>query len=178
MPFAVEIFFDASADQELRQLRGNLARQVGVADWMGRENVRPHISLALFEQGSVDEILLGLKGMAAQQGPFQINLTKLESFPSDEGVLYLAPEPLAPLQKMQAAGIQMLQGLSEGWNDYYRPGKMVFHCTLNLGLSPEQLRQSLSLEKSLALPIGARAVGLSLVEVVSGKELGDFIFTD
>jgi hypothetical protein len=178
MPFAVEIFFDDSADKKLCQLRGSLARQVGAPDKMGLENIRPHISLALFEQGQLAKILAVLQNLASRQASFEVSLTALNSFPGDEGVLYLEPDALG-LGPLQRDCFQGLQGLSDGWNRFYHPPEnLVFHCTMNLYLSPSQIQQSLRLDSRSALPIKARAVGLALVEVVSGEVLGEFALSE
>lgn len=81
MPFAVEMFFDESADKLVRKVWGDLA-QARVNSFMIDGGYRPHVTLGVFEKYSSPEFENELHFFTEKRGAFPIKLDYLGIFPA------------------------------------------------------------------------------------------------
>ncbi len=170
---AVEIFFDPASDKRLRQVWAEIAGKAGVIDHMAQlPDSRPHVSLAVFGEAKLDLVEAALKGLAAEQAPFELRLDSLGTF-EGAGALFFGPTSNRRLLDLQQRCYDRLHGLVEGWEDYYLPERLVFHCTLNIGLTREELLRAVAAAMDVPLPIRVRAEGLGLVRIPQMKILAD-----
>lgn len=90
MGFAVELYFDEARDNRVRQLWQALAAG-GITSGMVDIEARPHISLAVLDSGRPSTIQSGIADFAGQIEPFSLQFSSVGSFPTAEGVVFLAP---------------------------------------------------------------------------------------
>jgi 2'-5' RNA ligase len=173
MPFAIELFFEPSFDQEVRQVWAGVSAQAAVENWMARKGSRPHLALAVFEEGDLEGLLAVLKDLAAASKPFEVRLESFGSFAGQEGVLFLAPVVTRDLLAAHQACQARIQGLVKGSWAYYNVDRLVFHCTANMGLDPEGLGRALAAARTAALPIIGQVASIGLVEFPEVRFLGD-----
>ena len=90
MGFAVEMYFDSDTEFAVRRLRGELTNH-GLRSVLDEMGDRPHLSLAVIDD--VDPALLDpkLEQFALVTEKMPIILSAIGSFPSQPGILYLAP---------------------------------------------------------------------------------------
>lgn len=174
MPFAVELFFDADLDQAVRQIWEAVAKTADVPNAMAISRNRPHVSLAVFESASTDKVLAALHMFAATQGPVELRLESVGAFPGTEGVVFAAPTPSRSLLLAHTKLLAVLGSLVRGMGPYYRLDRLFFHCTLNIGLSQEQVARVLAAALIAGLPLQGRASTVGLVRIPEMDFLGDF----
>ncbi len=126
---AVELVFDPEAARRLTVLQDRLAAIYGGSK-ITELGVKPHLSLNLFPDGEPAFLCDELEELARRFNPFPVQLDSVESFPTAEGVVYLAPDPNAELQAVHRRFHARLAAHGEPGHPYYRPGRWVPHCTV------------------------------------------------
>jgi 2'-5' RNA ligase len=108
-------------------------------------DVQPHISLAVCEV--LDPALLRgpLQRFAETTRPLSLELSSLGTFPTTEGVVFLAPVVTQELLEVHHGFHGLLQDLGIESAEYYRPGNWVPHCTVALDVAPDQLGAAMEL---------------------------------
>src|SRR5688500_511570 len=90
MPFAIELFFDPDAAAAVRSLWRVLA-DAGVSRAMLDAGSHPHVSLADSRELDVERFRPILEAFARQTRPLECSLASVGAFPTEEGVVFLAP---------------------------------------------------------------------------------------
>jgi 2'-5' RNA ligase len=134
---------------------------------------RPHVSLGVFGDAQLQPVLTRLVSLAGEQAPFEIRLDSLGLF-EKAGALFVGPASSRPLQDLQQRCYDRLRGLVSGWEDYYLPERIIFHCTLNIDLKRDELLRATAAAMDIALPIMAKVEGIGLVKLPEGEFLGSF----
>jgi 2'-5' RNA ligase len=161
--YAVELFFDPSADAAVRSIWRSLA-DGGVPSAIQDMGSHPHVSVAVTDELDVARFRPVLESLARETPALELALASVGLFPTSEGVVFLAPAVTRPLLDFHAqfhAQFQQFGGRS--W-PYYLPGNWVPHCTLAMGVSRESLPEALHLCLEAPLPIRGRIVQAALVE--------------
>lgn len=135
MSLSIELGFDDESLAALRDLSETLRESFG-----GRAILKApaehHISLALLsETGDVDfeALLASVSGRAG----FALRFAQASTFPSDEGVVYLPPEPCAELAAIHADVHRALERGEIASNGLYWPDHWVPHCTILIGVAAD-----------------------------------------
>lgn len=84
----------------------------------------------------------------------------MDSFPTVEGVVYLAPDPNPKLLAVHWRFHARLAAHGEPGHPYYRPGRWVPHCTIASGVPPHLISEV------MGSPALAEAFGEVRVEAV------------
>ena len=163
MPFSIELFFDPRSSLAVQQC-GEALEAAGIPSIFSTLGAAPHVSLAVFEKYRPERMHATLKKMGAAFPATPFALGSLGSFPSRDGVLFLAPVVTEPLLEIHGWIHRALSKSVEGSWDYYHPGRWTPHCTLCLRLSPKKLGRGLELLKRRTFPIRGRYQRLALVE--------------
>src|SRR5258707_15574899 len=79
MGFAVEMYFDEKTGKSLRDLR-KILTDTGVRPVLDEMGDRPHISLAVFSQVDVEELLEEVEKFAAETKAMPITLSAIGAF--------------------------------------------------------------------------------------------------
>lgn len=139
MAHALELFFDAEADSQVRELWRRLD-DAGVPSLAGRgdQRHRPHVTLAV--AGSIPPAARRSVGaeIALLSVP-SLWLYTLGTFPGEEAVLLLGAVVDTEVLALHAAVHDCLAGRVTNPSAYYFPGAWIPHCTLAQGLSRGQL---------------------------------------
>lgn len=138
MGMAVELFFDSSSERRLGELWKSLEAIYG-DHHQSELGVRPHLSLTVFPDVEPEFVRAELQNLASRFLPFRLEFNSVESFPTSEGVVYLAPSSSEPLEGIHAAFHASLAAHQELGHSYYRPGSWIPHCTVATGV-PMDLR--------------------------------------
>jgi 2'-5' RNA ligase len=174
VPFAVELFFDPELEKSLKQVWAEVSAAAGAPNTMAEQGHRPHLTLAFFEGGPIENILTGIQIFAGKQRPFEVCLDSVGTFPGPEGVVFLAPIPTQTLLSAHSNLLGWIHGLAEGLGLHYSPGKLVFHCTMNIGLNEEQLPRVMAAARMTPLPLNGRVETVALLRLPENVVLGEF----
>lgn len=156
MGFAVEMRFDPQAESRVRSLWDELARQ-GIRSPLPTIGSRPHVSLAVFDRLDPSRIRPELERMAAKIAPIPLTLCAVGSFPTQEGVVFLAPVVTQELLELHRRVHAHIDELGLRVLEHYRPGRWVPHCTVAIDLPREQVPLALDICR------GSRAFGPALL---------------
>lgn len=159
MIFAVELTFDLESTRRLTAVWSALGGIYG-GPRITELGARPHISLTVFHDAAPEGLCQELGGLAQRFGPFRLHLGTAATFPTTEGVIYLAPDASGPLQAIHAALHGWLATHDDPGHAYYRPGAWVPHCTVATDVPQTQITAVLE------SPVIAGAFGFVTVDAI------------
>ena len=163
MPFAVELFLDAAADAAVRAIWRALA-DAGVLRTMLDIGSHPHVSLADSEDLDAERFRPVLEAFARETRPLECSLASVGVFPTDEGVVFLAPVVTRQLLALHRAFHARCSAFGAEASAYYRPGNWVPHCTLAMGVAPAAVPEAVRVCLDAGVPIRGRFERVALVE--------------
>lgn len=138
MGLAVELYFDAETETAVRALR-ELVHAAGVPVCADLQNSRPHITLAVVETADDTGLASAVDRFITTEPSFcPVKLSTVGSFPTEKGVLFLAPVPTAGLLDLHRSVFELLSAAGEV-GEFYQPDHWVPHCTIEMRLSVEEL---------------------------------------
>lgn len=149
----VELGFDFATEIRIRELWNKVARVYGGPQLVEQG---PHLSLASFSDGEPDCLRDELGEIGRCFRAFPLAFASIGSFPSAEGVVYLAPLPNTELRRLHEALHHALARHGQRGHEHYRPGNWVPHCTIAIGV-PAELRDRVveECQREVATPIAA-----------------------
>jgi 2'-5' RNA ligase len=173
MGYAVELNLDPGSAARVQTLWDELAG-AGITSEMPDLGAYPHVSLAVFDEIEPARIRPVLESFAGSHRPIQVRLASVGTFPSEEGVVYLAPVVTPELLALHADFHERLResGLV-GW-EYYLPGRWVPHCTVGIFLPPEKVPETVSRVRAADVFGPADLVEVTLIEFKPVRTLLSF----
>ena len=172
MPFAVEIFFEESAELRIRDL-WNALEVVQNPSRMKAGGFRPHVTLAVFDEYAA-AFETEFQTFTQDLPAFSLCFPNLGIFPKPEGVVFFSAILSAELNAIHQAFHGRLANFLAGSRNYYQPGQWVPHCTLGIGLTDEEIPPAVRLFTKEPLPLMAGARALGLVEFPVHREVVTF----
>ncbi|MEM7133150.1 MAG: 2'-5' RNA ligase family protein [Chloroflexota bacterium] len=147
MRYAIELFFDMALEHQILGIWDAL----GVAGFpalhsVATGSVRPHLTIAVFEVDSDSDLLVERTlsfGKACSRA--EISFQSVGMFPTNEGVLFLAPTVTAELLALHARFYEYLADFSEHAAAYYKVNHWVPHSTMAVSLAPEALSDAMKI---------------------------------
>jgi 2'-5' RNA ligase len=173
MSYPVVIYFDPATEARLTALRASLPP---LASDEAREalQVRPHVTLAGWEELDVDPFVAGLQTFAARTGPVSVHLGAVGIFPGDEGVVFIAPRVTAGLLQLHAGFHARLGAFGSGPNAYCTLDTWIPHSTVAMYLTDAELRAVVQACRSSDVFGPARLVEIALLEYPPVRQLCAF----
>ena len=174
MGYAVELYFDPGSESAVRRIWSGIADEFGLST-MSTSGVRPHVSLAVYsddvDRRSFPQKLLAF---AKSLAPFEFQLDSVGTFPTAEGVVFLAPvvtsELLASHERFHTA-FSKYGGSS---STYYLPGSWVPHCTVATDLTDTEIGEVVKHCWEHFRPIRGQFQEMGLIEFRPVRELATF----
>ena len=142
MGYAVELYFGQREEAAVRHVWDELARQ-NISDVMPSLHARPHISLDVFDALNPEALRPVLESLAASTPPIETLFASVAAFPSNEGVVFLAPVVTHEMLDLHADFHRRLDRLGIACNPLYHPGHWVPHCTIAIDLPRAQVSSAL-----------------------------------
>jgi 2'-5' RNA ligase len=173
MPYAVVLYFNKHSEKIIRDIWNKLSTN-GVPSEIHHVGIRPHITLAIYDDLTCQPCDSELSRFAPQTYHMHLNCTHIGIFTQPEKVLFLAPTPTRELIDFHARVFGMLEKQTKNPWELYQPGKWVPHCTLALDLDQEKLEEALSICSQLKLPIDLHATQIGVVEFLPVTEMVNF----
>lgn len=169
MPFAIELYFDERTAALIKAIWEKLAEK-GVSDRVVKRGTRPHVALAVFEDGDAGELAHMLRQMAKEQAPVEARFEALGTYCSADGVLFLAPVVSPRFFLLHSTVIRQLNPLVHGLKETCRPNRFVPHCTIAYGLDKESLSRAVALFSNKALPIVGHFTKIGLFDLGTNED--------
>lgn len=175
MAFAVVMYFDAATEAEVRSLWALLSEKQ-ISSVMATMGIRPHISLAGIENLDAQQLCAMLQAFAQSTLPLTVKFGAVATFPTGQGVVYLAPIVTSELLRLHENFHVRLADLSLSSHEYYRPGNWIPHCTVAIDLPPESISAAVNACRTSNVFHEAHLVKIALVEYLPVQEICVFPF--
>ncbi len=150
--YAVELYFDQQMEDDFFTFRESLYK-LGINPVLGLLGDRPHVSLAVFGDVEIDQVVKITSDFAPRFRQLPAQLDAFGAFPTASNVVYLLPVPSQPLLELHKQFHEQLQKENILSSHYYLPGQWVPHCTLEFELPDDQFNLTLQLCKKYFAPI-------------------------
>lgn len=177
MPYAVEMFFDKESDAQIRKIWRSL-KESGISSWMEDSGSVPHVTLSVFGELDADEADRRLASFAEKVSGFPLVFASIGAFPTDEGVLFLAPVVTGELLRVHNAFHDFFADLREYQWPYYLPDSWVPHCTLAINIKWEEVHKALEHVIKIYSPLCVEVDRVALVEYHPVKVLKEYGFRE
>lgn len=145
MPFAITALFDERTEADIQALRVRLV-QAGYGDELSAQ-VRPHLTLAILPALDSEALREPLRAWCAETPPLALGIAAVGTFPTAEGVIYLAPIVTFALLEMNARLQALLDSAGLAGFATYRPDAWVPHITVGIQLTPEAVAGAVRLAR-------------------------------
>jgi 2'-5' RNA ligase len=170
MDYAVVLYFDIHSEKVFDEYIKQIS-QKGVNTYMLDMGIRPHITLAIFKDIKKCDIHSAFLNFAKENVKFKIRLGSIGIFPTDPGVVYLAPVYKDELALIHNAFYNSFNDVSDEFVQLYLPGSWVPHCTVANRLSKDEILNAVSYLMNSFTPLNAEVVEIGLIECDSIKEI-------
>ena len=138
MGYAIVLSLSKDSAARVVKLWESLARE-SISSAMLNLAVEPHISLAVFEHLDRAALREDLNRFAEATRPLSVILSYAGTFPTAEGVVFLAPVVTQELLEVHGRLHRFLRDREVECAEYYHPGKWVPHCTVAIGVTPDKI---------------------------------------
>ena len=164
MPFAVELFFDTQAENQICDA-WKVIQKAGISSPLLDAGYRPHVSLGVCNRLEPNAFAEVLSTFGASIAPFRLSLSSVGIFPGAQGVIFLGVTVTEHLLDVHAAFHKIFKKHAQEQSEYYAVEKWVPHCTLGFGLSEDQIAEAVPICRRIPLPISAEVKEIGLMEV-------------
>ncbi len=166
MSYATVLYFDPATEDAVFRVWDALN---AVVDQPMRDlGIRPHITLTSGEQIDQDALEPALATFAASTYPFRLTLSSVGLFATGEGVLFFGVTVSRALLELHAEYSRVFGRYVRQENTYYRLGAWTPHCTLAMGLQPQQVGEAVAIALRAPLPLHGNVAEIALVRVPYG----------
>lgn len=175
MGYAVELYFDPQTQNSIWDLRYALTEQ-GILSTIGELGDKPHVSLAVFSDVDCDRLILLTKEFARELQPFNLQLSAISTFPTDENTLFLSPVPTQQLLRFHQEFHRRLAESRLTASSYYLPGNWVPHCTIEMNIPDAQFPKAVEVCKKAFKPLLGQFREIGVIEFRPIKHLANWPF--
>lgn len=171
MDYAVVLYFDEKSQAQLLRMMEDLC-DVGVNRYMLDVGIRPHITLASWDDDKEIDLTNEIKGFAQEAQGISLLFSSIGIFPTDPRVVYLSPIKDESLINLHNCFYQKLDGQIENYIKFYTPDYWVPHCTLATKLTEAEVLKSVSALMKVKFPVKAM---ISQVELIKCKPVAEIL---
>lgn len=168
--YAIELYFDPALENQVLKAWNVLARRQISTQLIEIES-RPHITL--FSCSYVEPLKLEniVKNFASKQEPVPLSFRSIGALPSDNNVLFLAPNPSLSLLHfhLQLCDAMKKEGVEIG--EEYRADSWIPYCPVAEEVSRTRMAEAFTVLRDLKLPVSGYAMEIGLVEYSPVREL-------
>ncbi|MFO7697325.1 MAG: 2'-5' RNA ligase family protein [Anaerolineae bacterium] len=161
MPYAITALFDERTEEGIHALRVRLV-EAGFGDPASAE-VRPHLTLAILPALGGEALREPLRAWCEATPPLPVDIAAVGTFPTAEGVVFLAPVVTAALLDLHAQLQAVLKSVGLTGYETYRADRWVPHVTVGIQFSADAVAGAvlLSCEADVFGPAGLTRVAVA-----------------
>lgn len=173
MAFAAVLYFEEDQEKKFLKIWESLSNENLTANLVEAE-IRPHITLAIFDELNCRPCESQLAKVAAHTRPIDFQITYLGLFTKPEPVVFATPTVTQELLIFHKNLYDSLAADAKKPWEMYLPGKWVPHCTLALGIELKNLGRIFEKCLDLDLPMSVQANQVGVVEFQPMKDVFKF----
>jgi 2'-5' RNA ligase len=159
----VELMLDPVAAAQVRSVWQRL-HEAGLNPGLPESRVRPHITLLSSSPWNLETMADQLQDVLNSVPSFTVDFSYLGLFQGDQYVLFLGVTPTEALMQLQRAVYTTAADRVQEIAAFSQPDRVVFHCSLAIGLAPDDLLPALEIARTMELPAMA---WIERVEIVA-----------
>jgi 2'-5' RNA ligase len=161
---AISGWFDRSAELSIRTVWKKMAES-GVDETLHHGPYRPHVTLGIWNDLTVDDAVALTKVVASRCGPVRVQFEVVGMFVHPEAAVFLAPTVSFELRTLHERVHNAAQQTLAVPFDYHIPGCWNPHCTLAWNLAPEALSRAVTVAlAAVSLPLTATINQIGIIE--------------
>jgi len=176
MKYAVLLYFDRETEESIWKLHDALFKNEAVST-PDKSRLRPHISLAGFSDIDQDMLVSLVQGYANDIEPFEVRLSAIGTFATEDNVLYLSPVPTIQLLRCHEEFHRRLIRSELESSQYYAPARWIPHCTVEMNLSDEQFSEAMEMCKKIFSPMTGQFQEIGVVAYPPTRQLAAWPLT-
>ena len=173
MGYAVILNLSRDSAAQVVKVWEGLAREA-ISSVMLDVGAQPHISLAVLKDLNPEVLRADLTRFAEVTQSLSVNLASAGTFPTEEGVVFLAPVVTQELLEVHRRFHSFLSGRGVDCAEYYWPGNWVPHCTVATGVAPDKMGAALEVCVQSEAFGAVELDEVSLVEFPPAREIYAF----
>jgi 2'-5' RNA ligase len=170
MAYAVVIYFDEISEQPILNVWRELKKK-NVLQSMNNPDIRPHITLAIYDSFNCIECKKEIRQFADNFGLLSINADHVGIFPHASPVIFIAPTPNRELMNFQKRIHHTLKNYVEDSWEMYQPSNWVPHLTLVRNIEKKNLPTALEICIKIQLPLELKITQIGVVYFEPVKQL-------
>lgn len=163
MPYGVTMFVDPETEDAIRTVWKTI-RSRGLSSFMIDSDVRPHLTIATYDELDVDAFLGKYRSFAGELSPVSLNLAMVGAFLRPAGTVFLAPTVTHRLMNIHARFHSFFQDLEHSLSEYSLPGRWFPHFTLAANLAADAIPAVIDSGLKAALPEQSRIEEIGIGE--------------
>ncbi len=141
MGYAVELYFDPDSDLAVRRIWSGIADAFGLSTMLTNGG-RPHVSLAVYSDELDDRSFIQeLPAFSKSLAPLEVQLGSVGTFPTEEGVVFLAPVVTSELLAVHGRFHIAFSRFGGCASAHYLPRNWVPHVTVATDLTGAEIGQ-------------------------------------
>jgi 2'-5' RNA ligase len=164
MDYAILLHFDKDSEDRIYELWRE-AQKLGGDTHLTDCVIRPHITLAIFEDTDIISFCSKLEIFSKQVKKFSLRLESIGTFATRQGVLFLSPVITDSLLELHKGFYGYFEGDIEGINSYYTPNNWVPHCSISMNNSVEVFGSIFERILEVYDPMDAQISEISVIEL-------------
>lgn len=160
MHYGLHLCFDARSEATIIGIWERLSQRV--PSWMHLGGARPHVTLTECDLVDLDALRGRLNDVACDTGAFDLAFTRVDTFASDEGVVFMEPQASVALTDLRARVVQSLDAVPHVAVTPDRPWHP--HCTLAIYLPDAYVPVAVDACRHV-VPLEVRATALAVAAI-------------
>lgn len=137
------LFLDKETENTIRRA-WSILRTRGLSSPLLRSGGKPHLTLAIWEDLDPDSVLDDLEDFAGTHSIFPVTFSSIATFGAESGTVFLGPVFTPSLIIVHDQLYRIFGAMKELSEGLYRPGSWVPHCSLTLGLPPDEVPEAIN----------------------------------
>jgi hypothetical protein len=163
MPFGVTMFIDPESEKAIQAIWESLA-QKGISSFMLDNNVRPHITVAVYDELEIDLFLRKFNDFIKELSPISFSLSSIGAFLNPRGTVFLAPTVTHRLMNIHSRFHEFFHDLEHSLSEFSLPGRWFPHFTLAGEIEEKKIPE--------VVRIGMETAGTAFPEQSRIEEIG------
>mgnify|MGYP006308262333 CR=1 FL=1 len=166
MPYGVTMFADSDTEAVIWNIWNKL-KESGITTFMLDNKVRPHITMAVYDELDTEKFLEKFLVFVRDSSPVPLILSSVGTFLEPLGTVFVQPALTPQLTEMHRDFLERFSDHNAHLQKYSRPGKWIPHFTLSSRLEEREVL------KTVEMALGAEFPPESLIQEIG---FGEFRF--
>lgn len=163
MPYSIELHFNTHSNRQIQRIIDLLMKEK-VNSVTIEQNIIPHLTLAVYDALDINEAINNLDSLRNKFKAFDLKLSGIGLFPSDEPPLFLIPKVTIELLTLHKYICELFDLYKNSQWQHYKPENWIPHCSVALYLSKKKIFDAIDIVIKYFQPFIVRIDRIVLTE--------------